>query len=344
MKNIYLITFLIILLIGNTNLNAQQKSLYDFKVEDVDGNEFDFSKLKGKKVLIVNVASKCGLTPQYEQLQELYDEYKDTNFEIVAFPANNFASQEPGTNHEIKEFCSINFNITFPIMGKISVKGNDINPLYKWLTNKNENGVLDTEVSWNFQKFLINEKGELVKSISPKTNPKDSEIIEWITPIEPDIPNEPLNIGDIAPLFTLSNSLGEEISLESLTKKGNVILTWYRGDWCPYCNLALVELQEYISEFRRLGAELVSISPQLPDKSWTLKQKKDLEFTILSDLESNIAKKYGILFKVKSKKGALPIPATYIIDKTGTIRYAYINKDYTKRADPKKIVSFLEEF
>lgn len=113
-------------------------------------------------------------------MQELYDEYRDRNFEIIAFPANNFAGQEPGSNKEIKEFCSINFNITFPIMAKVSVKGNDIAPIYKWLTQKDENGFLDSEVSWNFQKFLINEKGELVKSIAPKTSPKDREITQWI--------------------------------------------------------------------------------------------------------------------------------------------------------------------
>jgi len=182
MKKIYFIlalTLIAILFVNNIS-SAQQKSIYDFKVENIDGEEFDFSKLKGKKVLIVNVASKCGLTPQYEKLQELYDEYRDRNFEIIAFPANNFAGQEPGSNKEIKEFCSINFNITFPIMAKVSVKGNDIAPIYKWLTQKDENGFLDSEVSWNFQKFLINEKGELVKSIAPKTSPKDREITQWI--------------------------------------------------------------------------------------------------------------------------------------------------------------------
>lgn len=183
MKKILFISLLALAIIFliNTKSYAQQKTLYDFKVENVDGEVFDFSKLKGKKVLVVNVASKCGLTPQYEKLQELYDKYKEQDFEIIAFPANNFAEQEPGSNQEIKEFCSLNFNITFPIMGKISVKGNDIAPIYKWLTQKNENGILDSEVTWNFQKFLINEQGELVKSIAPKTSPQDKEIIQWIT-------------------------------------------------------------------------------------------------------------------------------------------------------------------
>lgn len=183
MKKIFLISALVLMaiLLINQKSYAQQKSLYDFKVENVDGEAFDFSKLKGKRILIVNVASKCGLTPQYEKLQELYDEYKDEDFEIIAFPANNFAEQEPGSSKEIKEFCSLNFNITFPIMAKVSVKGNDIAPIYRWLTQKSENGVLDSEVTWNFQKFLINERGELIKSIAPRTSPKDNEIIQWIT-------------------------------------------------------------------------------------------------------------------------------------------------------------------
>lgn len=166
--------------IVNIKSQAQVKTIYDFKVENVDGEEFDFSTLKGKKLLIVNVASKCGLTPQYEKLQELYDEYQSSNFEIIAFPANNFREQEPGSNMEIKEFCSINYHITFPIMAKISVKGDDIAPIYKWLTHKKENGVMDAEVTWNFQKFLINEKGELIKSIGPRTEPNDKEILQWI--------------------------------------------------------------------------------------------------------------------------------------------------------------------
>lgn len=160
--------------------HAQQKTIYDFKVETIDGDMFDFNNLKGKKLLIVNVASKCGLTPQYEKLQELYELYGNDNFEIIAFPSNNFAEQEPGSNKEIKEFCSINFNISFPIMAKLSVKGDNIAPIYKWLTDKSENGVLDTEVSWNFQKFLIDEKGKLIKSISPKIDPTDNVITKWI--------------------------------------------------------------------------------------------------------------------------------------------------------------------
>ncbi len=181
MKRIVSILFLILVISVGIQSNAQcKKTLYDFKVESIEGKEFDLGQFKGKKVLIVNVASKCGLTPQYEKLQELYEEYQKEGFEIIAFPANNFAHQEPGTNKEIEEFCSINFNITFPIMAKISVKGDDIAPLYQWLTQKKENGVLDADVSWNFQKFLVNEKGELIKMIDPKTSPKSEEIIQWI--------------------------------------------------------------------------------------------------------------------------------------------------------------------
>ena len=159
---------------------AQQKTLYDFKATTLDGQPFDLSALKGKKVLVVNTASKCGLTPQYALLQKLYDTYKDQNFVIIGFPANNFNSQEPGTNSEIKEFCTKNYGVTFPMMSKISVKGDDIDPLYKWLTSKSQNGVVDAEVQWNFQKFMINEQGQLVGFVSPKEKPDSEKIINWI--------------------------------------------------------------------------------------------------------------------------------------------------------------------
>jgi glutathione peroxidase len=164
------------------NLNAQQnqKSFYDFTVTDINGKSFSMSSLKGKKVMIVNVASKCGYTPQYEELQKLYDRYKDKNFVIVAFPANNFGNQEPGTNAEIKEFCRVNYGVTFPMMEKISVKGEDQAPIYKWLTQKSENGVIDQEVTWNFQKYLIDENGKLSAVYLPKISPLDEKIIAWI--------------------------------------------------------------------------------------------------------------------------------------------------------------------
>lgn len=157
-----------------------KETIYQFKVKDLSGKEFDFASLKGKKILVVNTASKCGLTPQYKDLQALYDTYKGQNFVIVGFPANNFASQEPGTNAEIATFCEMNYGVTFPMMDKISVKGDDMAPIYKFLTQKSKNGVQDSEVEWNFQKYLINEQGELVKVISPKTLPTDKEIVDWV--------------------------------------------------------------------------------------------------------------------------------------------------------------------
>jgi glutathione peroxidase len=156
------------------------KTLYDFKVKDIDGKEFNLSSLKGKKVLIVNTASQCGNTPQYADLEKLYNEYGNKNFVIIGFPANNFGSQEPGSNEEIKTFCTANYQVTFPMMSKISVKGDDMDPLYKWLTSKKENGVMDSEVTWNFQKYLIDDKGNLVDFVNPKEKPYSDKILNWI--------------------------------------------------------------------------------------------------------------------------------------------------------------------
>lgn len=157
-----------------------KETIYQFKVEDLSGDTFDFASLKGKKILIVNTASKCGLTPQYKDLEAVYKEYKDKGFVIVGFPANNFASQEPGTNKEIETFCQQNYGVTFPMMNKVSVKGDDMCEVYKFLTQKSKNGLQDSEVEWNFQKYLINEKGELVKVIKPKTLVTEPEVINWI--------------------------------------------------------------------------------------------------------------------------------------------------------------------
>ena len=165
----------------NIQSEAQTKqNIYQFKVQDLSGNTFDFASLKGKKIMIVNTASKCGLTPQYKDLEAIYKEYKDKGFVIVGFPANNFHSQEPGTNEEIATFCQLNYGVTFPMMDKISVKGDDMSPVYQFLTQKSKNGLEDSEVKWNFQKYLINEKGELEKVIDPKTLPTDASIIDWI--------------------------------------------------------------------------------------------------------------------------------------------------------------------
>ena len=162
------------------NTPNQTQNIYQFKLKTLDGSDFDFVSLKGKKIMLVNTASKCGLTPQYKYLQALYEKYNDKGFTIIGFPANNFGAQEPGTNTEIKKFCSINYGVTFPMMAKISVKGNDIHPMYQFLTQKSKNGLQDSEVTWNFQKYLINKNGMLEMVISPKTLPNSSEIINWI--------------------------------------------------------------------------------------------------------------------------------------------------------------------
>ncbi|TRZ42334.1 glutathione peroxidase [Robertkochia solimangrovi] len=162
------------------NSAIQLKRLYDFEVTDLEGKPFNMESLKGKKVMVVNTASKCGLTPQYEKLQELYETYSGRGFVIVGFPANNFGNQEPGTNEEIAEFCEQNYGVSFPMMAKISVKGDDMHPVYHFLTEKSQNGLQDSEVTWNFQKYLINESGQLEKVISPKTDPMDDEIVNWI--------------------------------------------------------------------------------------------------------------------------------------------------------------------
>ena len=159
----------------------EKETIYQFKVKDLSGNEFDFASLKGKKILVVNTASKCGLTPQYKDLEALYEKYKNKNFVIVGFPANNFASQEPGSDKEISSFCQLNYGVTFPMMSKVSVKGSDMCEVYKFLTQKAKNGIQDSDVEWNFQKYLINEKGELEKVIAPRVLPTDVTVVDWIT-------------------------------------------------------------------------------------------------------------------------------------------------------------------
>ncbi len=154
---------------------TSQPTIYNFKVEALEGGTINFASFKGKKILIVNTASKCGYTPQYTELEELYEKYKD-KLVVIGFPANNFGGQEPGTNAEIKEFCTGTYHVTFPMASKVSVKGNDMHPLYQWLTSKEKNGVLDAEIKWNFNKFLINEKGELVAYFGSKVKPMSEEI------------------------------------------------------------------------------------------------------------------------------------------------------------------------
>lgn len=171
---------------------------------------------------------------------------------------------------------------------------------------------------------------------------------------------DPLKVGDKAPDFILENTLGENVSLKKYLESGPVILTWYRGSWCPYCNIALVELQEYLKEFKELEAQLIAISPQRADSTLTLQQKKELQFTLVSDTDNRVAQKYGLSFKLDSEthqlyekrislskyngntEGTLPITATYIIDRKGVIRYAYINENYKQRANPKDILESLK--
>ncbi|NLF42597.1 MAG: glutathione peroxidase [Bacteroidales bacterium] len=178
MKKILLLTTLLIVL--PLMLLAQDANLYGFKVKAIDGSEFDFNSLKGKKIMIVNTASKCGLTPQYEDLEKLYKQYGGEGFVIIGFPANNFMGQEPGSNAEIIEFCQSKYGVSFPMMEKVSVKGDDMAPIYKWLTQKSLNGVKDSEVSWNFQKYLINEDGTLYDVLSPREKPMSEKVISWL--------------------------------------------------------------------------------------------------------------------------------------------------------------------
>lgn len=161
----------------STNIvKDDSKSIYEFKVESLDGGTINFADFKGKKILIVNTASKCGYTPQYEELEKLYQTYKD-KLVIVGFPANNFGGQEPGSNSDIKEFCKKNYGVTFLMAAKISVKGDNIAPIYQWLCNKAENGILDAEVKWNFGKFLIDEEGKPIAYFGSKVKPMSDEII-----------------------------------------------------------------------------------------------------------------------------------------------------------------------
>lgn len=176
MKNI----ILAYLLLFTTAFFAQENSIYEYEVQSIEGETLKLSDFKGKKVMIVNTASKCGFTPQYEELQELYERYKDDNFVILGFPSNDFMKQEPGSNEEIANFCQKNYGVSFPMMSKVKVKGDDKISLYEYLTEKKLNGYQDTEVRWNFQKYLIGKNGKLEKVYYSKTKPLDEAIINWI--------------------------------------------------------------------------------------------------------------------------------------------------------------------
>ena len=175
------IIYTLILISMTTLLNAQNaSSFYLLKASTINHEDFDFSTLKGKKVLIVNTASKCGFTPQYKELQELYEKYGKDGFVILGFPSNDFAHQEPGNEEQIKAFCQRNYGVTFPMMSKISVKGSDKHEVYKWLTDKDRNGKMDSKVKWNFQKYLVDEKGQLVEVYPSNVKPLDDRIVDWI--------------------------------------------------------------------------------------------------------------------------------------------------------------------
>jgi glutathione peroxidase len=175
-----IINLIILSLLISIQIMAQKKTLYDFKATTIDGKEFDFSTLKGKKVLIVNIATECSLAPQLKKLQELYEEYGGDDFEIIGFPCNDFGKQEPGDNDAVYDVCTKKYAITFQLMEKISIKGENPHPIYKWLTSSKENGTLDAKVTWNYQKFLVDENGEVVDSTSPISSPKSTRIIEWL--------------------------------------------------------------------------------------------------------------------------------------------------------------------
>lgn len=154
-------------------------SIHSFKVKSIEGKTIDFAQFKGKKILVVNTASKCGYTPQYEALEKVYEQYKD-KLVVVGFPANNFGGQEPGADSEIQEFCKARFGVTFPMASKVSVKGDDTAPIYKWLTSKTANGVLDAEIKWNFTKFLLDENGKLVACFPSNVKPDSEEILKYL--------------------------------------------------------------------------------------------------------------------------------------------------------------------
>jgi glutathione peroxidase len=171
---------IVIMIVMSASTYAQSPGFYDFKVKTLEGGDFDFSTLKGKKVMIVNTASKCGYTPQYEDLQLLHEQFGQ-KLVIIGFPANNFMNQEPGSAEEIRQFCSDNYDVTFMLMEKISVKGKDMHPLYQWLTSKDMNGVMDSSVKWNFQKYLVDENGKLVDVLYSKEKPGSEKVLAWLS-------------------------------------------------------------------------------------------------------------------------------------------------------------------
>ena len=174
----YLLTLVTIAVISAFTLPGDP-SIHSFKVKSIEGGTIDFAQFKGKKILVVNTASKCGYTPQYEALEKVYEQYKD-KLVIVGFPANDFGGQEPGSDGEIQEFCKARFGVKFPLASKVSVKGEDAAPIYKWLTSKTQNGVLDATIAWNFNKFLLDENGKMIAYFPSKVKPDDEEIVKYL--------------------------------------------------------------------------------------------------------------------------------------------------------------------
>ena len=172
---ILLVAFLVLSLLVSATAFAAS-SLYDFTMPALNGSPTPLAGFKGKVVLVVNVASQCGYTPQYTALEAIYEKYKAQGFVIVGFPANNFGAQEPGTNAEIKTFCSSKYNVTFPMMSKVSVKGDDTTPLYQYLTDKSANPSTGGDIQWNFTKFLIGRDGQIVARFEPKVTPDSPEV------------------------------------------------------------------------------------------------------------------------------------------------------------------------
>lgn len=169
--------------VGNllaANPPKKAKSIYDFTVKDIDGKDVKLKQYKGKVALVVNTASKCGYTPQYQGLQAVYEKYKDKGFVILGFPANNFGAQEPGTNAEIKEFCESKYKVSFPMFAKISVKGEDQEPLYKFLTGKETNPEYAGDITWNFNKFLVDKKGKIIARFTSKDKPESETVMQAI--------------------------------------------------------------------------------------------------------------------------------------------------------------------
>lgn len=172
------ILLLIVVLLGIFAFKPASNSIHQFKVEAIDGSQIEFSSFKGKKILVVNTASKCGFTKQYKELEELYKQYKD-KLVVIGFPSNDF-NQEKGTNQEIAEFCEKNYGVTFPLASKISVKGKDAAPIYQWLTQKAKNGVMDANVAWNFNKFLLDENGVLIQHYGSMVKPLSENITKYL--------------------------------------------------------------------------------------------------------------------------------------------------------------------